>query len=115
CRVWTGWRRVGASATPFGVELPLFHPSFLYTPQMPEMDGLEATRRIRARERAQGGGHVAIIALTADVIAGTRQHCFAVGMDDYLSKPLDDASLSKAVWRCLSGLKGNEIVQGDYL
>ncbi|CAI5466453.1 unnamed protein product [Closterium sp. Yama58-4] len=46
--------------------------------QMPGMDGLEATRRIRARERAQGGGHVAIIALTADVIAGTRQQCFAL-------------------------------------
>ncbi|CAI7918730.1 unnamed protein product [Closterium sp. NIES-54] len=69
--------------------------------QMPGMDGLEATRRIRARERAQGGGHVAIIALTADVIAGTRHHCFAVGMDDYLSKPLHDAPLSHAVWRCL--------------
>ncbi|CAI5493243.1 unnamed protein product [Closterium sp. Naga37s-1] len=70
--------------------------------QMPGMDGLEATRRIRARERAQGGGHVAIIALTADVIAGTRHHCFAVGMDDYLSKPLHDAPLSHAVWRCLA-------------
>ncbi|CAI5471874.1 unnamed protein product [Closterium sp. Yama58-4] len=64
--------------------------------QMPGMDGLEATRRIRARERAEGGGHVAIIALTADVIAGTRQQCFAVGMDDYLSKPLDDGPLSHA-------------------
>ncbi|CAI7796398.1 unnamed protein product [Closterium sp. NIES-54] len=70
--------------------------------QMPGMDGLEATRRIRARERAQGGGHVAIIALTADVIAGTRHHCFAVGMDDYLSKPLEEAQLSHSVWRCLA-------------
>ncbi|CAI5471871.1 unnamed protein product [Closterium sp. Yama58-4] len=70
--------------------------------QMPGMDGLEATRRIRARERAEGGGHVAIIALTADVIAGTRQQCFAVGMDDYLSKPLDDGPLSHSVWHCLA-------------
>ncbi|GJP32568.1 hypothetical protein CLOM_g17190, partial [Closterium sp. NIES-68] len=77
-----------------------FHLVFMDL-QMPGMDGLEATRRIRARERARGMGHVPIIALTADVIAGTREQCFAVGMDAYLSKPLEHTHLANAVWQCL--------------
>jgi CheY-like chemotaxis protein/signal transduction histidine kinase len=60
--------------------------------QMPEMDGLEATRRIRALEdpRAQ---IVPIIAMTANVFREDIEHCLAAGMDDHLGKPLDFVDL----------------------
>ncbi len=59
--------------------------------QMPELDGLEATRRIRIREGA--GGRVAICALTANAMKGDIERCREAGMDDYLAKPLELAAL----------------------
>ena len=56
--------------------------------QMPNLDGLEATRIIRQKEKARGG-HVAIIAMTAHTMPEDKDECLASGMDNYISKPID--------------------------
>jgi signal transduction histidine kinase/CheY-like chemotaxis protein len=60
--------------------------------QMPVMGGLEATQRIRELEQHRGG-HIPIVALTANVLQGDRDRCLAAGMDDYVGKPIDRAQL----------------------
>ncbi|MBY0230166.1 MAG: response regulator, partial [Gemmataceae bacterium] len=70
--------------------------------QMPEMDGLEATRLVRERERGSGD-RVPIIALTAHAMKGDREHCLSVGMDGYLSKPLQPGELFDLVERLAAG------------
>jgi hypothetical protein len=59
--------------------------------QMPDVDGLEATRRIRALPIAHAG--VPVIAITANALQGDDQRCFAAGMNDYITKPIDRARL----------------------
>jgi CheY-like chemotaxis protein/HPt (histidine-containing phosphotransfer) domain-containing protein len=59
--------------------------------QMPVMDGEEATRQIRGLPSPKN--HIPIIALTAHAMNGAREHCLAVGMDDYISKPIDRSVL----------------------
>jgi two-component system, sensor histidine kinase and response regulator len=66
--------------------------------QMPEMDGLEATAAIRARERI-AGGHVRIVAMTAGAMKGDRERCLEAGMDNYVSKPLRPTDLFDIVER----------------
>jgi signal transduction histidine kinase/CheY-like chemotaxis protein/HPt (histidine-containing phosphotransfer) domain-containing protein len=65
--------------------------------QMPEMDGLEATRRLRARGR--DGATPRIIAMTANAMQGDREACLEAGMDDYVAKPIHRDELVAALWR----------------
>ena len=64
--------------------------------QMPEMDGLTATRHIRASERLSGR-HQRIIAMTARAMRGDREVCLAAGMDGYISKPIAREELESAI------------------
>jgi CheY-like chemotaxis protein/HPt (histidine-containing phosphotransfer) domain-containing protein len=64
--------------------------------QMPEMDGLEATRTFRASESICGG-HVPIIALTAQAMKGDREACLAAGVDACLTKPFEISALLEAI------------------
>jgi CheY-like chemotaxis protein len=64
--------------------------------QMPEMDGLEATGQIRAREKGQGR-HTPIVALTAHALQGDRERCLAAGMDAYLTKPIRTTDLFRTI------------------
>ena len=66
--------------------------------QMPEMDGLEATRRIRTHRPK--GSSPRIVAMTANVTKEDRQACFEAGMDDYLSKPIRVNELVSALCKC---------------
>jgi signal transduction histidine kinase/CheY-like chemotaxis protein len=67
--------------------------------QMPEMDGLEASRRITGRHAA--GARPRIVAMTANAMAGDREMCLAAGMDDYLTKPIRVDALVEALMQAM--------------
>ncbi|MBI2734657.1 MAG: response regulator [Aquabacterium sp.] len=67
--------------------------------RMHDMDGLETTRRLRAGEGGPDGVHIPIIALTAQAFAADRDACLSVGMNDFLTKPVDIDHLALALTR----------------
>ncbi len=68
---------------------------------MPDIDGLETTRRLREREARQGLGRMPVIAVTASAVSGDRERCLAAGMDDYLAKPVSLGDLATMLNRWL--------------
>ncbi len=69
--------------------------------QMPEMDGLEATRKIREEKSGVLNRRVCIIAMTAHAMVGDREKCLDAGMDDYVSKPVRPKELFAAIEKCI--------------
>jgi PAS domain S-box-containing protein len=76
--------------------------------QMPRLDGIETTKRIRAREAGQPGRQTPILALTANTLVEDRYACFEAGMDGFLIKPLDREKLTEA----LAGLAASRHLVG---
>ena len=80
---------------------PERHDAVFMDCQMPNLDGYEATARIRAAEPADR--HIPIVAMTAHAFAGDRERCLHAGMDDYLRKPLASEDLDPVLERWLAG------------
>lgn len=80
------------------------YDAILMDSHMPVMSGEEATRAIREREKATGG-HVPVIALTADAICGVKQKLMEAGMDDYIEKPIDSALLMRILQKYIRAPK----------
>lgn len=77
--------------------------------QMPEMDGLETTKRIRQDETT--GVHIPIIAMTANAMPKDKDHYLSQGMDDYLSKPVSLVSLGQLLRKWLPDIDSKETVE----
>src|SRR5579859_261374 len=76
--------------------------------QMPEMDGFEATAKIRAQE-LRSGSHIPVIAMTAHAMTGDRERCLSAGMDDYISKPISAKELRDVIEKQFSSQSPTEI------
>ncbi len=87
------WIAAESAGTPYD--------AILMDVQMPDVDGIEATKRIRMREAGRCGRRTPVLALTANTLVEDRYACFEAGMDGYLIKPLDRERLSEA----LAGIK----------
>lgn len=95
-----------------------YYDLILMDMQMPEMDGLEATRQIRIQEKNnESNTRIPIIALTANTIEGDRERCLASGMDDYLSKPFSLEELREIMlpWlkHACESLPGNQPISSN--
>jgi CheY-like chemotaxis protein/HPt (histidine-containing phosphotransfer) domain-containing protein len=80
--------------------------------QMPELDGFDATRRVRLREASEGRPRMPIVAMTANAMAGDRERCIEAGMDDYLAKPVQRDDLLDMLQRHL-GRGGATVAAGS--
>ncbi len=89
---------------------PERHDAIFMDCQMPNLDGYEATARIRANEPE--GRHVPIVAMTAHAFAGDRERCLRAGMDDYLSKPLRSEDLDPVLERWLAAPSNGALEAG---
>lgn len=65
--------------------------------QMPEMDGFEATMKVRSFEEKEKRQPFSIVALTADAMIGDREKCLSVGMNDYINKPFKQEDIANAL------------------
>ncbi|MFO0745754.1 MAG: ATP-binding protein [Myxococcota bacterium] len=72
--------------------------------QMPEVDGFEASRRIRALEQAKVIPRVPVVAMTANVMPGVVEQCAQAGMDDYVAKPIATDPLARVLARWVPGI-----------
>jgi CheY-like chemotaxis protein/HPt (histidine-containing phosphotransfer) domain-containing protein len=83
--------------------------------QMPEVNGLEATRRIRQHETESGRTRSIIVAMTASAMSGDRERCLAAGMDDYLSKPVRPEAVQSVLerWGTISSPKATPPPEPD--
>ena len=83
------WQSAKSAGTPYDL--------VLMDIQMPRLDGIETTKRIRAFEASAPGRHTPILALTANTLVEDRYACFEAGMDGFLIKPLDREKLTDAL------------------
>jgi CheY-like chemotaxis protein len=95
-------RAVGNGKAAVGALIAEDFDCVLMDVQMPEMDGHEATKVIRMREK-ELGGHVPIIAMTACVMQDDRDQCMDAGMDAYMAKPINRAELLGLLKKIISG------------
>ncbi len=77
--------------------------------QMPEMDGLQATRAIREFERTHGRAPIPIIGMTAHALDSARERCLDAGMNDYISKPFSPGDLQARITRLLKAPAGSTV------